>query len=77
MVKSMRGIENKKLNDRIVELWRTGRYKSFSSLARTLHIKHPKIVERAIKRATKPVDLSKALRIAEENQNSQDLLNGD
>ena len=45
----MRGKENTRLNNRIVELWRTGRYKSYSSLARILHT-YPKAVERAVKK---------------------------
>jgi len=52
----MRGKENKELNNRIVELWKTGRYKSYSSLARVLHIKHPKIVERAVKKALQTIE---------------------
>lgn len=47
----MRGKKNQKLNGRIVELWNTGRYKSYSSLARVLHT-YPKAVERAIKKVT-------------------------
>jgi len=46
----MRGKENIKLNTRVVELWQTGRYKSFSSLARMLRT-YPKAVERAVKKA--------------------------
>ena len=46
----MRGKENVKLNKRIAELWATGRYKSFSSLARMLGT-YPKAVERAVKKA--------------------------
>lgn len=42
--------ENKELNERIVKLWKTGKYHSYSSLARLMHIKHSKIVERAVKR---------------------------
>ncbi len=51
MINGMRGIENKERNEKIVHLWKTGRYKSFSALSRMLHIKHPKIVERAVKKA--------------------------
>jgi len=46
----MRGKKNEKLNNRIVELWNTGRYKSYSSLARMLRL-YPKAVERAVKKA--------------------------
>jgi len=42
--------KNEKLNRRIAELWQTGRYKSFSSLARMLG-SYPKAVERAVKKA--------------------------
>ena len=41
---------NEKLYDRIADLWATGRYKSYSSLARMLRT-YPKAVERAVKRA--------------------------
>ena len=41
---------NQKLYSRIVELWNTGRYKSYSALARMLHT-YPKAVERAVKKA--------------------------
>jgi len=48
----MKGIENKQLNDKIRKLWATGRYKSYSSLARMLKT-YPKAVERAIKKGMK------------------------
>jgi len=41
---------NEKLYNRIAELWSTGRYKSYSSLARMMRV-YPKMVERAVKRA--------------------------
>jgi len=46
----MGNTKNAKLNKRIVELWNTGRYKSYSSLARVMHT-YPKAVERAVKKA--------------------------
>ena len=41
--------ENKELNDRIVAQWLTGKYQTFSALARVMHQEHPKIIERAVK----------------------------
>jgi len=44
----MRGIANTDRTAKIQKAWLTGRYKSFSSLARALHT-YPKAVERAVK----------------------------
>lgn len=44
----MRGIKNEELNERIRKAWATGRYRSFSALARVFRT-YPKKVERAVK----------------------------
>lgn len=44
----MRGKENKELKCRIRKAWQTGRYKSYSALARVFRT-YPKMVERAVK----------------------------
>lgn len=76
--------ENKELNGRIVRLWESKRYKTYSSLARAMHIKFPKIVERVVKRdkiRRGQVELhrlevmAKAQLQAEENINANDSLN--
>jgi len=55
----MRGIENKELTERLQKAWQSGKYKSYSSLARTFHLKHPKIVERAIKKQQRTPEVSR------------------
>jgi len=45
----MRGKKNLPQTEKIQKLWATGRYKSFSSLARMLKT-YPKAVERAVKK---------------------------
>jgi len=48
----MRGKENIELNERIRKAWATGRYKSYSALAR-VYKTYPKLVERAVKNGKK------------------------
>lgn len=43
----MQGIENKELNERVVKLWLSGRYKSYSAIARLCRT-YPKLVSRAV-----------------------------
>ena len=43
----MRGLENIELNDRIRKAWATGRYKSYSALARIFRT-YPNKIKRAV-----------------------------
>lgn len=74
--------ENIELNQRIVKNWKTGKYKTFSSLSRVMHLPHPNTVKRAVLRqaerdAHAAEVMAKARRQAAENINAKGSLNGD